>query len=155
MVAVARKRDREFLMDVTARDAVPPGPEWLFAYGTLGPRTEADRAAGGWEPDAVRGRLFDLGPYPGLVDLNGPDTGWVEGHSRPVTRDELVHRLDPYEGVDRGLFARRPARTRGGRWVWVYTYEGVIPPGAPGPLSRWEWPEGPRPFPGFDRHDVD
>ena len=44
----------------------------LFAYGTLMPADAAAVARQGWTADAVRGRLFDLGPYPGLIDLDAP-----------------------------------------------------------------------------------
>lgn len=112
-------------------------PRWLFAYGTLGPGGRACRSAGPWEPDAVRGRLFDLGPYPGLVDLDHPSAGWVEGHARAVSPTELVESLDPYEGVAEGLFRREPAVSRSGRQVWIYVYNRPLPPNPVGPLARW------------------
>jgi gamma-glutamylcyclotransferase (GGCT)/AIG2-like uncharacterized protein YtfP len=117
-------------------------PDLLFAYGTLGPRNARDSALGGWVPDAVRGRLFDLGPYPALVDLDAPDAGWVEGDVRPVSRRELVERLDPYEGVPEGLYRRASTITRAGRHVWVYVYLSSPPQYARGPLSRWPGPRG-------------
>lgn len=115
-------------------------PELLFAYGTISPRNPAEAARGGWIADAVRGRLFDLGPYPALVDCDGPHAGWVEGHVRPVDRAELIERLDPYEGVDEGLYRRSVSTTRAGRRVWVYVYARPIPPHARGPLSSWDSP---------------
>ena len=78
----------------------------LFAYGTLMPADTAAADRDGWRPDAVRGRLFDLGPYPALVDLDEPGTGWVEGFVRPVDIEELETRLDPWEEVDQGLYRR-------------------------------------------------
>src|SRR4051812_6485646 len=39
-------------------------PTLLFAYGTLAPGGPEEAALDGWTADAVRGRLFDLGPYP-------------------------------------------------------------------------------------------
>lgn len=114
-------------------------PRHLFAYGTLRPRDPAT-ALGGWSADAVRGRLFDLGPYPALVDLDAPGAGWVEGFVRFVESGELIARLDPYEGVDEGLYRRVAATTRGGRRVWVYTYARPLPRGACGPLTRWDGP---------------
>ena len=117
-------------------------PERLFAYGTLGPRSEEESRRGAWEADAVRGRLFDLGPYPALVDAGDPRAGWVEGASRPVARLELERVLDPYEGVDAGLYRRRAVRSRSGRLVWVYEYRKPIPSDAPGPLPRWRAPVG-------------
>ncbi|MCA1686105.1 MAG: gamma-glutamylcyclotransferase, partial [Planctomycetia bacterium] len=70
----------------------------LFAYGTLAPRGPEQARRGGWEPDAVRGRLYDLGPYPALLDLDDPSAGWVAGQVRPVDPAEFTERLDPYEG---------------------------------------------------------
>jgi indolepyruvate decarboxylase len=110
----------------------------LFAYGTLGPAGPDDEARGGWEADAVRGRLYDLGPYPALVAWDDPGAGWVEGHVRPVDRRELEGPLDAYEGVEEGLFLRVLATTRGGREVWVYVYPHPLPQCARGPLERWK-----------------
>lgn len=117
-------------------------PGWLFAYGTLGPGGRACRSLGPWEPDAVRGRLFDLGPYPGLVDLDHPSAQWVEGHARPVSRSELIDLLDPYEGVSVGLYRREAVRSRSGRIVWVYVYNQPLPSSALGPLVRWDGMSG-------------
>jgi gamma-glutamylcyclotransferase (GGCT)/AIG2-like uncharacterized protein YtfP len=110
-------------------------PELLFAYGTLGP---AGPAVEGWTTDRVRGRLFDLGPYPALVDWADPLAGWVDGHVRTVSLSELEEQLDPYEGVSEGLFARLALPTEKGRLVWVYVYPHPLPPGARGPLARWD-----------------
>lgn len=119
--------------------APPREPELLFAYGTLSPGFEA--AGARWEPDAVRGRLFDLGPYPVLVDLDDPTAGWVIGHVRPVSRRELEERLDPYEdAVAGGEFRRVTTSTRLGRAVWIYVYARPLPPTARGPLARWRRP---------------
>lgn len=115
-------------------------PTLLFAYGTLGPSSPAEAVRGGWEADAIRGRLFDLGPYPALVDCGADSAGWVEGFVREVSARELIERLDPYEGVDEGLYRRVVATTRGGRAVWVYEFAGRLPAGARGPLSRWRDP---------------
>src|SRR5690349_12358557 len=110
----------------------------LFAYGTLMPADPESAAREGWQPDAVRGRLYDLGPYPALVDLDDPGAGWVDGFVRPVDRDELEDRLDPWEEVDRGLYRRVEATTRKHCRVWVYVYNRPLPPHARGPLGRWD-----------------
>jgi gamma-glutamylcyclotransferase (GGCT)/AIG2-like uncharacterized protein YtfP len=117
-------------------------PSLLFAYGTLGPPGPQAVEQGGWVADAVRGRLFDLGPYPALIDAGDPDAGWVEGHVRPVEGHELVGFLDPYEGVAEGLFRRVAVTTRAGRDAWVYVFAQAVPPSARGPLARWEGPRG-------------
>lgn len=112
----------------------------LFVYGTLKPRSPEDASRLGWAPDAVRGRLFDLGPYPALVDLGAPGADWVEGYVRPVAMDELAGPLDEYEGVAEGLYRRVEARTRAGREAWVYIPARPLPPGAVGPIARWDGP---------------
>lgn len=117
-----------------------PIPPLLFAYGTLGPCNPVDALRGAWTADAVRGRLYDLGPYPALIDLDEPSAGWVEGHVRAVARRELEGTLDPYEGVDIGLYRRVATTTRSGRRAWVYVYARPLPDGAQGPLPRWGRP---------------
>jgi indolepyruvate decarboxylase len=110
----------------------------LFAYGTLMPRDRDSAERGGWRPDAVRGRLFDLGPYPALIDLDDPKAGWVEGFVRPVDLEELETRLDPWEEVDRGVFRRIQTVTRGSCLAWVYVYGRPLPLQARGPVDRWD-----------------
>ncbi len=132
-----------------------PGPSsparLLFAYGTLVPRDRASLTNEGWTPDAVRGRLYDLGLYPALIDLDDPSASWVEGCVRPVTDEELTARLDPYEGVDEGLYRRDVTITRAGRPAWTYTYARPLPASARGPIEYWrgnddhELRDGPRP----------
>jgi gamma-glutamylcyclotransferase (GGCT)/AIG2-like uncharacterized protein YtfP len=109
----------------------------MFAYGTLMPADRQAEARGGWSPDAVRGRLYDLGPYPALVDLDEPATGWVEGYVRSVAHDDLVGTLDAWEDVDGGLYVRALTTTRNQQRAWVYVYNRPLPPHARGPLARW------------------
>lgn len=113
-------------------------PSLLFAYGTLMPADAEAVDRDGWRPDAVLGRLFDLGTYPALVDLDHPEAGWVEGFVRSVTIEELIHRFDPWEDVDAGLYRREQTTTRAGSRVWVYVYNQPLPPSARGPFPRWE-----------------
>jgi gamma-glutamylcyclotransferase (GGCT)/AIG2-like uncharacterized protein YtfP len=110
----------------------------FFAYGTLMPADSDAAEREGWRPDAVLGRLFDLGPYPALVDLDDPGAGWVEGFVRPVDLEELVARLDPWEEVDRGVYRRAETTTRASCPVWVYVYNRPLPSWARGPMDRWE-----------------
>ena len=109
----------------------------LFAYGTLAPESHEVAGREGWECDAVRGRLYDLGPYPALVDHEDANAGWVEGYVRTVTWDQLTGSLDSYEGVGEGLYRRVTTCTREGRRVWMYVYDRPLPPSAVGPLDRW------------------
>ncbi|MBV8268175.1 MAG: gamma-glutamylcyclotransferase [Planctomycetaceae bacterium] len=117
-------------------------PTLLFAYGTLMPDGPAAVASDRWVADAVRGRLFDLGPYPALVDCEDPGAEWVEGFVRATTADELSERLDPYEGIDEGQYRRVAATTRAGRRVWVYVYARPLPRHSRGPLTRWDGRRG-------------
>ena len=93
----------------------------------------------GWTPDAVRGRLYDLGPYPALVDLDLPEAGWVEGYVRRVEPAELVS-LDTYEDVAHGPYRRVETTTRDNLRAWIYVYGRPLPPHATGPRSRWAAP---------------
>ncbi len=114
----------------------------LFAYGTLGP-SEGD--PGEWSEDAIRGRLFDLGPHPLLVGWDDPSAGWVAGHVRPVDRAEMEGELDAYEGVAEDYFRRVRVEARSGRTVWVYVWPRPVPQYARGPLDRWDGPRRDRP----------
>jgi gamma-glutamylcyclotransferase (GGCT)/AIG2-like uncharacterized protein YtfP len=109
----------------------------LFAYGTLMPLDLRSAEQEGWSADAVRGRLYDLGPYPVLVDLDDPTAEWVEGFVRAVDRAELEGSLDTWEQVDQGLYRRVESMTRNDRRVWVYVYGRPVPANAVGPLIRW------------------
>lgn len=109
----------------------------LFAYGTLAPENPEAAVRDGWLADAVRGRLYDLGPYPALVDHDDPEAGWVEGYVRSVSMDQLAGSLESYEGVREGLYRRVEVMTRDGRQVWVYVYAQPVPQSAIGPLARW------------------
>ena len=124
----------------------------LFAYGTLMPCGPESAARQGWEPDAVRGRLFDLGPYPGLIDIGDPMAGWVEGFVRRGLSPELLRQLDAYEG---SLYQRVRTTTRRHCVVWVYVYNGPLPRDAGGPLTRWEGTVGAWPCSLIDSHQGD
>jgi len=111
--------------------------DFLFAYGTLGPKDSDEARRDGWTADHVLGRLFDLGPYPGLVDVGREGARWISGSVRPVSERELRERLDPYEGVSDGLYQRITTTTRSGSRVWVYVYARPIPKDAKELTARW------------------
>jgi indolepyruvate decarboxylase len=119
----------------------------LFAYGTLMPRDGGIAERDGWSADAVRGRLYDLGAFPALVDLDDPAAGWVEGYVRSFDRGELEGPLDTFEEVETGLYRRVETVTRNERRVWVYLYNRPVPANAAGPLNRWSGPGRARPSP--------
>jgi gamma-glutamylcyclotransferase (GGCT)/AIG2-like uncharacterized protein YtfP len=112
----------------------------LFAYGTLAPHDPETAAERGWEADMVRGRLFDLGPYPALVDLDDPRAGWIRGYVREVTLAQLSGPLDEYEGVREGPYRRTLTTTRADRQAWVYVYARPLPTDARGPIEEWNGP---------------
>ncbi len=83
----------------------------LFAYGTLmttavgvlgrAQRARLMREAKSLGPASVRGRLFDLGSYPGLVEPHG------DGE---IVYGELLELIDPARSL-----------------VWLDAYEGIVP----------------------------
>lgn len=99
--------------------------ERLFVYGTLMRGYALHRVlAGGATVDGtgtVRGRLLDLGRYPGLIEGEGR----VHGEVYRLDDPELLPVLDREEGYN---FERRRAivTLAGGRRVraWLYRYRG-------------------------------
>jgi len=119
--------------------------QYLFVYGTLLPgRAPAEiapivrrlRAVG---DGFVRGRLYDLGEYPGVVlDETGKE---IPGKIfRLPEEPEVLKRLDEYEEFDAAqpegsLFVRKewPVIRRGGNrtlvcWVYVYNQQAGAAP---------------------------
>ena len=97
----------------------------LFAYGTL-MRGHAlhlvlARGATFLAEARVRGRLLDLGRYPGLVD----GAGTVRGELYRIDDPELLTAIDREEGYN---FRRRRATvtlvTGRRRQAWLYRYRG-------------------------------
>jgi len=137
-------------------DIVMVEPRLLFVYGTLmstasgsmgrGPRARLDRASRTMGRAAVRGFLFDLGVYPGLVlKLRGAVPGGearVFGELRELIEPgDVFDWLDRYEGITcevdakDGCDYRRVVRDvarldASGRQVvmpaWIYVYEGPL-----------------------------
>ena len=119
---------------------------FLFAYGTLQPRhapPEVHDALKALRPvgrAAAKGKVFDLGDYPGATfedDAEGTVKGTV--YRLPASLQQRQHvllKLDEYEGVnstqpERSLFIRRqlPVLLKNGRKIncWVYEYNGDEP----------------------------
>lgn len=112
----------------------------LFAYGLLKSAYQPPKTSRRHWPDRIRGRLFDLGPYPGAIDV-GTAEGWFEGEVIELESAELGA-LDRFEGVENGEYRRLRATTESGQAVWVYEYCRQVPPEATA-LVRWEKPTGP------------
>ena len=127
-------------MDASALALAMPQELHVFVYGTLRRGEINDinrlRPAPRYLGEArIRGALYDLGPYPGVI-LGGE--GWVQGEVYAIT-PELERRLDVIEEVapvPSGEYARRhlnvdvagqslrclvyeiqPARVQGRRWI--------------------------------------
>jgi gamma-glutamylcyclotransferase (GGCT)/AIG2-like uncharacterized protein YtfP len=126
----------------------------LFVYGTLLPALAKPRQAAltarlpRLGPATVAGRLYDLGPYPGLV--LDPTAGPVHGELFALPDDPAVLvALDEYEGYDpaapaASLFRRVAceATAANGQQVegWVYVYAGDVSRAAridAGDYRRW------------------
>lgn len=108
----------------------------LFLYGTLLPgETPAEaedlvndlRRVGS---ASVRGRLYDLGDYPGAI-FDPASATWIHGEIFEVPDDDTLQAIDRYEEFDESnpetstfVRAKLPVRLRDGRDVesWVYVY---------------------------------
>jgi gamma-glutamylcyclotransferase (GGCT)/AIG2-like uncharacterized protein YtfP len=106
----------------------------VFVYGLLQPGYKPPRSMKRHWPDAVRGRLFDLGPYPGIVSV-GTGEGWIHGHVVEIEEWELES-LDRFEDVAGGLYRRQRVLTREQRDAWIYEFARMIPAGAR-EIDRW------------------
>jgi gamma-glutamylcyclotransferase (GGCT)/AIG2-like uncharacterized protein YtfP len=133
------------------------GPAHLFVYGTLRggstlpPARLLARRATFACTASVRGALFHLGSYPGLVIDDAADD-WIPGDvfSLPDDRD-LLAALDAYEGCGAGdpqphAYQRVAARARRDDGVeidvWVYAYRGAVL--RERRIPEWPWPPAPR-----------
>jgi gamma-glutamylcyclotransferase (GGCT)/AIG2-like uncharacterized protein YtfP len=112
-----------------------PGDSFLFVYGTLRPFVDIPmarwlaRVARYVGPGRTRGRLYDLGPYPGFRPSCRLDQ-WVVGDLYRVRDPSVMRRLDRYEagtGHGRPRFVRRACVVSFGRRrrcaAWIYVYE--------------------------------
>jgi gamma-glutamylcyclotransferase (GGCT)/AIG2-like uncharacterized protein YtfP len=119
---------------VTERDSL------LFVYGTL--RPFVDIAMSRWLAGVARhvglartrGRLYDLGPYPGLVEARRPDD-WVTGDLYRLPRArEVLRALDRYEGGPAPREQPRFCRVERPVWLacgvrrdaWLYLFRRTI-----------------------------
>lgn len=118
---------------------------YLFSYGTLQPKLAPPEIAPTVRQfrrvgkGVVKGRLYDLGEYPGAVLIRGGTP--VRGLVFEIPDDpEILNRLDEYEGFDRShpqgsLFVRRKCfvTLEDGRRLscWIYTYNRPLGTAAP------------------------
>lgn len=111
----------------------------LFVYGTLRKDSRNSRfdllgtQARFLGRARMRGRLVDLGEYPGLIPPRNADD-WVRGEVYALSDPGgTLSRLDEYEGcaAESPVFRRNLGRAvfDSGRKLsaWVYVYTGVVP----------------------------
>jgi gamma-glutamylcyclotransferase (GGCT)/AIG2-like uncharacterized protein YtfP len=113
----------------------PQRDSLLFVYGTLRPFVNIPMAK--WLQSVARhvgqgkvpGRLYDLGPYPGLKPARRTRE-WVSGDLYAVSDPFVVRALDSYEsgtGSGRPRFVRSACVVSTGRGrpraAWVYVYQ--------------------------------
>lgn len=137
--------------------------DYLFIYGTLLPGRAPSRLAAVMAtlqplgPGSMRGRLYDLGRYPGAVS-DSTSAGRIQGEVFGLPDDRAALKtLDAYEGYNpakpgESLFvrARRPVSLADGRKIrcWVYLYgqdpgkAPVVPRGDYRKLKRAKVPAG-------------
>jgi len=112
---------------------------YLFVYGTLLRRSRhpmakllADQARHVGEA-RVRGRLYDLGRYPGVAEVSAGDE-WVYGDVYALGEDgSLLTQLDEYEKVESpwpAYFDRQLCTAimsdGSSTAVWIYWYRGEV-----------------------------
>lgn len=114
------------------------GPQYLFVYGTLrtgfrNPVLKEISADVEWIGETViRGKLYDIGRYPGAVRITDREFGSIKGEVLKIMHPKKVLRLlDQYEGFNPEMpgkceYARDliPVRLPKGTEVmaWVYWY---------------------------------
>jgi gamma-glutamylcyclotransferase (GGCT)/AIG2-like uncharacterized protein YtfP len=124
----------------------------LFVYGTLSPRHAPPEIAATVRrlrplgPASIRGRLYDLGEYPGAV-LNKNSRSVIRGEVFELPGDQgTLTSLDDYEGFKpakptSSLFVRRtwPVTMDDGTRLrcWVYVYNGDMKSAQPVRSGRY------------------
>ncbi|MFB3915331.1 MAG: gamma-glutamylcyclotransferase [Terriglobales bacterium] len=125
---------------------------FLFCYGTLLPEhappsvSNLIRKLRPIGPATVRGRLYNLGRYPGAI-LDAGSSGHISGQVFALPADtDVLARLDEYEGFDPAdpgdsLFVRQECRAAmlNGNIVkcWIYVYNRKIGSVRPVPGGRY------------------
>lgn len=100
-------------------------PEHLFVYGTL--MGMEDTRVEFVRDDTVRGKLYDLGPFPGF---NFAVTGKVKGKVYKILDRTIMPELDQYEGyraddLKNSLYRREAWVTSAlanQLPIWIYVY---------------------------------
>ena len=108
----------------------PSETRHVFVYGTLrrgGPMHALLEPGVRWVAAArMRGRLYDLGNFPGLAEGRSGD--WVHGELYRIQSADLLDSLDRYEGRAYRRVVRDALPADGGASVacWVYLFGGSL-----------------------------
>ena len=105
----------------------------IFVYGSLRQGESADLSlSSGCEfvgEDSVNGLLFDISWFPGVVLTKNsgfdPKLPEVYGEVYRIKDAKMTRQLDSYEGYP-NLYGRSQVETSRSRFVWVYTYNGIV-----------------------------
>jgi gamma-glutamylcyclotransferase (GGCT)/AIG2-like uncharacterized protein YtfP len=115
--------------------------DFIFVYGTLrqGERMDLRNQKLNFEVDfisrdKINGRMYHIGTFPGVKDVNSRydfNDPTVSGEVFRIRGSSIIAVLDAYEGYDadsptRGLYDRCQVKTERGRMVWVYTYNPPV-----------------------------
>lgn len=121
---------------------IPPLPDALFVYGTLRrgesrERLLTDHAPTRWSDARVRGRLLDLGAYPGMVAGEGEVVGELVRFDALAELIRALDEVEAFEGYGRsGSLYRRVIVWVGDQPAWSYRFlsahEGV-------PIASGDW----------------
>lgn len=152
------------MLEAAAEDRPCVPLDAVFVYGTL-LRGECRRAVIDAYPSArtlparARGRLFDLGAYPGMVPAPIDRGAWVHGELvRCTSIEALLEELDGIEGFNGygtpdSLFERRLVTvTIDGtqpQMAWTYILGATNPAGPPVPSGDWRSHRRQRDVPGY------
>ena len=100
----------------------------IFVYGTLRPGVS--------EPVMVPGQMFDLGWFPGVVNIETAVGTFFKAEIIEVD-DEMLDRLDSYEGYnprnpEHSLYVRKEYQDG-----FIYQYNGSVEGKMPVPTGDW------------------
>lgn len=109
--------------------------EIVAVYGTLRYGDRANHLMDGCKylgQDTIKGKLYDLGAYPGAKFSNVSDDSTIVVDLYSFPNPGILKGLDRYEGYfiddpDSSLYERKQTTTNEGvATVWVYEYLGAV-----------------------------
>ncbi len=104
----------------------------LFTYGRLQPDYNPPESMSKSEYDSVYADLYDNKRDPLIVNLNGPQSSTVKGHTLTID-DYEFKTLDP---IEKG-YKRIMTTTNSGKNAYIYVWDGPLPADA---KRIFKWP---------------